>query len=238
VFSRPEDLIGCRKGGRGGMDMEKVFKIVVFQHTRRKDPGSCWTLPALLAAAGVEAAQELVESHRGILKGCDTFISSPVIRCQQALFVIMATLEIPYKEYDGIIIEPDLWTHYPDNWCMQDGSTPPVSKIWEGNKTAVEADGRRMFETLRRVAAEAIRKNRKMGLAISHRGPIDACLAHAKKNLGDHESFRHIQELGSNEGYMLSFQDRGIGASPELVRLKEIRTPVKAPAVSAGQAAQ
>ena len=199
-------------------------KVVVVRHGKQQDLGlgfTSWGLPAVLTPDGVELAKNFVRLNREILQGCTLFATSPLIRAQQTLFTIMGELGIKVADFDQLVkICNRLYVREPERYMSSDPNETVASWATR-NLTFVMEEGERVFEAIKCLIVGPVSAKGGSALCVSHGGPIDLLLAHAKNELPHSNglAFQSIEDLKKGEGMALYFDDG------KLIAVKELRFP-------------
>ena len=199
-------------------------EIIVFRHSLHEDLGlgcSNWALPARLTLAGQNLARRIADLYKDLLKNCNYFVTSPLIRAQETLFAMMEELWIPVREFDKkVIIANGLWTSNPADWLSESNWT--VGEVWEKSPVFVEGEGTKLWITgIMPTFRELIRLEEGKALCISHGGLLDAAVAFVRKvYLGDEEAFSKIKDFRKGEGVVFVFDDR-----KDILEVRELRFP-------------
>lgn len=187
--------------------MSRKCNVVAIRHADKEDLGfgtMSWSLPAGLTSNGIHLACKTGRDLKDLLAGCRLFATSPLIRAQETLFHIMDAQGISAKDFDGLVLfEPGLWTSSTDIWYCDDAASYTNRRIWESNPPAVELDGASVLSAIKGIAQKLTDDEQNVALAVSHGGPLDACIMRARQELHD---FRPITELGPCEGAIFSFR--------------------------------
>ena len=197
-------------------------KVVVARHGKQQDLGlgfTSWGLPAILTPDGVELAKNFVRLNRDDLRGCSMFATSPLIRAQQTLFAIMGELGIKVGDFDPLVkICNCLYVREPAKYLSSDPSETVASWTKKNLKFAME-EGERVYEAIVCLVVGNLSVNGGTALCVSHGGPIDLLLAHAKNELSDGNgtAFQSIDDLKKGEGLVLYFD------GDQLITVKELR---------------
>ena len=192
-------------------------QVIVFRHGKQEDLGigyTSWGIHAPLTEQGRKLMQDVARRHEDLLKKCDYFATSPLIRAQQSLFAMMETLGHQVKDCDErVMFVSGLWTPDPANWS---GNYSTMDEIWRQKQKFVEAEGYRALKAIRGIAISIIAENHV--LCTSHGGPLDAALATAKSRLGNKKAFSKMQDLQKGEGVIFIFDDDN-----KLIGVEELR---------------
>ena len=199
-------------------------KVIVFRHGDEEDLGlgyKSWALSARLLPSGFGLMGKVATRHKELLKKCNFFYSSFLIRAQESLYAMMQVLGFPVSEFDDEIkIVPGLWAYYPNRWTTDDPDYT-VTKAWKKNPAFFEDEGRIYLISISEIASRI--PNGSSALCISHSGIMDAGLATAKKQLGGKgkDIFIEMKDLKEGEGVIYTLDDN----NNRLIGVEELRHP-------------
>lgn len=191
-------------------------KIVVFRHAQQEDLGtehSSWELPARLTPEGKERARQVTRKHREILAKCTHFFTSPLIRAQETLFVMMEELGHVLDTFDiKVKVLPGLWTENPLGWASS-GPYETALGLWQKNPEFMEKEGERFLFTIKETSTKF--PNNHSAFCVSHGGLLDAGLASAHAELNftgilaedTRKAFSQIRDLEKGEGVIFDFDE-------------------------------
>ena len=183
-------------------------RVTVFRHGKQEDLGlglTSFALPASLTENGRKLAREVARRHKNLLKKCTRFFTSPLIKAQETLFVMMGELGHQVSTFDQKVkFVPGLWTPNPEKW-LSDNTDETIRSWWEKHPSLPIDEGKRFFEVIKEIAI-GVSENEDV-LCISHGGPLDAGLAFAKAFLREKNAFSEPQDLRKGEGVIFCFDE-------------------------------